>query len=492
LKATTSLASAELSMIASRTFGIPFSLDALNQVCDALIEAYYRDGSTQAAASRLMQNLKLDDETSRDLLLRRFRMQAQRAAQQTAYYGELFARIGLDPSQLTREEIEQIPLTPKEAIRDHPYDFVCRDSKPIFRSTTTGTTGRPTSICFSAYEIQSYVLLGAIGDLIIGDVTPEDIFMIASVSRATLGNYCGAGAYARAGAIVFQGGIVDPGLSLEMLTEEHRFPGKRPRVSLMVIYPSYLGELVETGLRMGYKPSDFGLRRIDIGGEIATKGLQERTHKLFGPVPYFHGYGMTETWGMGADVCEQGHLHFGTSGYVEFINPETGAPAKPGEIATVVATPLPPSRETTLLIRYNTEDVVRMLDEPPTCKASGTTGTSLILGKLRLSIRHDDGWTFPRDVLEALEAVEVEEVVPLPARCGFWAVEGGVAVEVVTRSHNARARQIVGDALEAHGVPLRQLYLHEDPGQLQQPYPLRADLHEVSFRASGGRQIMQA
>src|SRR5687767_4376286 len=214
----TDLTSAELSLIASRTFGSPFSQQALDIVCDALLEAYHRDGSTQAVASKLMQSLKLDDETNRELLLRRFRMQAQRAAQQTAYYSDLFSRTSLDFSRLTYEEIGQIPLTPKEAIRDRPYDFVCRDAMPIFRSTTTGTTGKPTSVCFSAYEIQISIMLGAIGDLIIGDVTPEDVYIIASVSRAALGNICAAGAYARAGALVFQGGIVDPALTLSMLT----------------------------------------------------------------------------------------------------------------------------------------------------------------------------------------------------------------------------------------------------------------------------------
>jgi len=57
---------------------------------------------------------------------------------------------------------------------------------------------------------------------------------------------------------------------------------------------------------------------------------------------------------------------------------------------------------------------------------------------VRLAVRHEEGgWTFPRDVLEALEACEE---VPLPARHGFWAVPGSVAVEVVIRGSRSRAR----------------------------------------------------
>ena len=45
-----------------------------------------------------------------------------------------------------------------------------------------------------------------------------------------------------------------------------------------------------------------------------------------------------------------------------------------------------------------------------------------------LSVRHENGWTCPRDVLEALEAIED---IPLPARCGMWQRDNRVGVEVV-------------------------------------------------------------
>jgi len=146
-----------------------------------------------------------------------------------------------------------------------------------------------------------------------------------------------------------------------------------------------------------------------------------------------------------------------------------------------VATPFAPYRETTILLRYDTEDVVRRLVAPLTCSLRNLpAATSDVLGKLRLSVRHDAGWTFPREVLEALGAIEE---VPLPARCGFWAVPGGVAVEVVTREGDRPvARRAIADQLEARQVPLRELHLRGHPGELQHPLPLRCDLRETSFR----------
>jgi phenylacetate-CoA ligase len=180
-------------------------------------------------------------------------------------------------------------------------------------------------------------------------------------------------------------------------------------------------------------------------------------------------------------LCSDGHLHFETSqGLLEVINPDTGAAALPGEIGTIVATPFRPFRETTLLLRYNTEDVVRPVAGPLTCNLSHLATTTNILGKFSHIVRHEDGWTFTRDVLEALEAVEE---VPLPARCGFWAVPGGVAVEVVVRKDTLIARRKVEASLQAHSVPMRELHLVEDRSQLQHPIPLRCDLQETLFGA---------
>src|SRR5205085_11111154 len=98
---------------------------------------------------------------------------------------------------------------------------------------------------------------------------------------------------------------------------------------------------------------------------------------------------------------------------VEVIDPETGTPAQPGATGTLVATPFPPFKETTLLLRYDTEDVARPLAGPFDCSLRHQPATTNLLGKLRLAARHDGGWTYPRDVLEALEA---DDAVPLPAR----------------------------------------------------------------------------
>ena len=75
---------------------------------------------------------------------------------------------------------------------------------------------------------------------------------------------------------------------------QQALPGKKPQASLLSTYPSYLGRLLETGLRLGYTPADFGLERILLGGEIVTEGLKRRSQAIFGPVQFSESYGMTE------------------------------------------------------------------------------------------------------------------------------------------------------------------------------------------------------
>lgn len=475
---------AQVRFAASVGLGIRFAPWSLDRLLEAVRDTHREFGEIGADGAELLQGPGLDEETRHEMQLRRFRKQAKRAAHETAYYNLLFERLGLDPVRLQHGDLLHIPLTRKEAVRDAPDDFVRRTASPCFRTTTTGTTGKQTSVYFSAHEMRSFVALSAISFLTAGHIDPSDVVLLSTSSRAGLGNTCFAGACARIGALVSIGGLVEPTHSLALLTEHRHLAGKKPRVSVMATYPSYLGEVVEEGLRQGYRPTDFGLERIVIGGELVSEGLKARSRRLFGSVHFDEAYAMTETWPMNGQCCAEGHLHFEPGqGLVEVVHPETGAPVLPGEAGTIVATPFPPYRDTTILLRYATEDMARTIAGPLSCNLRTLPATTNTLGKQRLAVHHDQGWTYPRDLLEVLEAMAE---VPLPARYGFWAVPGGVAVEVVTRNSSSALRGHVRDRLEERGVPVREIRLLEHESRLLHPIPLRCDLREASFRLPSG------
>ncbi len=478
---------AQLRVAASLVLGLPFAPWAFDELIAALEATRREFGAIGPEGAELLTGPVLDEATRRDMQLRRFRTQARRGACETDYYAPLFARLGLDPARLGWDDIPRLPVTPKEALRAAPEAFVRRTATPVLRALTTGTTGRPTAVHFSAAELRAIVALSTLAHLFSGDLGPEDVVQMSASARATLGNLGFAGACARLGALVYLAGVLEPAQGLALLREERRLAGKKRRTSVLLSYPSYLGELVERGLGQGLDPGNFGLERVFTGGELVTAGLKARSQRLFGPVRFHESYAMTETIPGGGTLCSAGHLHFEPAhGLLEVQHLEEDRPARPGEAGTLVFTPFPPFRETTILLRYDTEDVVRLLAGPLTCPLRHLPATTHLLGKLRLAVWHAGGWTFPRDVLEAVEGVEA---VPLPARCGFWAVPRGVAVEVLVRKSSPAVRCKLEERLAARDVPLRELFLVEDPAQVRQPLPWRGDLREAAFTQPRPRLI---
>ena len=480
---------AQLRYVCTLAFGARLHTRSLDRLVTSLVDAREEFGAVGRDAAEALRGPVLDDTARREVQIRRFRKQAQLAAR-TPYYGRVFAELGIEPRKLRWADVEALPPTPKEMLKADPDAFVPTSARPAFRALTTGTTGIPTTVYFSRAEFEATVVLGAISVLLARQVEPGDVVQLSVSSRALFPVMLAAQIAARVGAVVYQAGFVDPAHALALLAEKRSLPGHKPRANVLSTTPSYFGSLVERGAELGYRPRDFGVERIVLGGEIATQGLRDRATTVFGEVEYVETYAATEIFGTGALTCLSGHLHFPVPpGLVEVVSLDGRRRAEPGEPGTLVVTPFAPYRTTTVVLRYDTADVVRVPAEPLTCELSTIPGTSHVLGKLARSIPHAGGWTFQRDVVEALEALEE---VPLPARFGMRADRAdGVAVEVVAREDDARTRRRIATALE-HRVPLRGLRVVTDPASLEDPVLLRADLREHSFADFGTAPIRAA
>lgn len=483
---------AQLRFAYSFSTGRPFNQASLERLLQAALATRREFGPIGGDAREFLTGPMLDDETIHDVQLRRLRTQLHRALTETSYYPKALAGLVLDPRRLTWEQWTNLPLTPKEALREQPGAFVRRSQSVTWLLTTTGTTGVPMIIMASTHEMAIAELTTAIGLLVQGDIGEDDIFQITTSARAVGPNTLTTNAARRLGALVYQTGLIDPAQVLAMLARQHDMPGRRTRACIMLTYPSYLGHLIEKGKQLGYTRDDFGLRQIFTGGEIVTAGAKRRAQDFFGPVTFSEGFGISEAWTLNGTNCEQGHLHFDPSrGLVEVLDPETGQPAAAGDVGTLVLTPFAPYFESAVRLRYDTQDMVRRLAEPPTCLLRNLPATSNILGKKALAVHHRAGWTTPRDVLEAIEGIDE---LPLPARCGFWAESyetGGHGREDNGRSAAAKVavevlapeslRATISRALEAQGIPLGTLTLVDSLRGLQQPYPWRGDLYENSM-----------
>jgi phenylacetate-CoA ligase len=179
---------AQLRFAASLVFGLPFAPWSLDRIINGLRATQHEFGPLVTNEMGLLGKAPFDDETRREMQWRCFRTQAKRGARETAYYGRLFAELGLDPAHLQAKNITCLPLTSKAALRESADAFVCKTANPYLQSMTTGTTGRPTSIYFSAHDLRVIAALTAIGFLVRGEVGAADIVHISTSSRATLGN----------------------------------------------------------------------------------------------------------------------------------------------------------------------------------------------------------------------------------------------------------------------------------------------------------------
>ena len=92
---------AQLRLAASVAFGVRFAPWALERLVESLLATRREFGAVAPEGAELLTGVALDDESRRELQLRRFRQQAARGARETAYYGGVFAGLGLAPGRLT-------------------------------------------------------------------------------------------------------------------------------------------------------------------------------------------------------------------------------------------------------------------------------------------------------------------------------------------------------------------------------------------------------
>lgn len=399
---------------------------------------------------------------------------ARRLARVSPYYRALFAEHQVNPEQITIETIHQLPTTRKQALQERQHEFIATDSHPVMTTRTTGSTGHPTEIWLSKYENDLWPAFSALSGLLRDEINPKDCMQINISSRATAAVQITINTCRLVGARTRVLGLIPPEESLDSL-----LGGGDEAPTLLTTYPSYLAQLVQLARQRNLGPHDFHLRRIDCGGEVLSSVLQRAAQDTFG-APVNDVFGMTEILPVSGRVCNQGHLHPDLNmGFVEVISLNTGAPAEPGELGTMVVTPYYPYRECMPVFRYDTRDVVRRLpDEGLTCDLAGIPATTRILSKADHLLHVNDQIVAMRDLVEVYEALPSR---PWPAR--FSAQVAGDVLELILPEQALEG--ITRDEVERHfraaGIPVRlaEHAVSEEEGKRLRL--LRADLLEATF-----------
>jgi phenylacetate-CoA ligase len=365
-------------------------------------------GEPGADVTELIEGPMSDPKARAEVATKALRRTAVRLAAQSPFYARRFTSAQVDPAKLDIAGIRAIPVTVKADLIERPGDFRCTDVPPYLATRTTGTTGRPAEIWVSRYEMELWPAIGALAAVLRGELGPGDVVQVNLSSRGAVAMHLAATSSRLSGAACRPLGIVAPETALESLVEGG--------TTNLLTVPSYLGELVKAARRTGLGADDFKLRRVVVGGEVLSASLGREAARIFGVATIEDPYSMTEIVPVSGRTCSQAHQHHDLNlGLTELISLETGEPAAPGELGTLVVTPYFPYRDCTPVFRYDTRDVARCLpDGPLRCELASVPATSQILGKADHLLRLPGGDVVtPRQLIEAIESLPAE---PWPAR----------------------------------------------------------------------------
>jgi phenylacetate-CoA ligase len=295
----------------------------------------------------------------------------QMAAASVPYYRELFASRCIRPEEIRSvEDLRRLPLLEKETVRGagwqlRPTNF---HRLPVVWFHTSGTTGKALEVpisqeCFEreyAFRWLHYSWAG---------IEPSD--RIATLAGHPV-------VETRRLAPPFW--VINHAENQLLLSSQHLTPDTIPHYARKLLawqpamlhgYPSSiyllalgLAERGETGIRP---------RAVFTASETLLETQRSVIEAVFG-CKVFNWYGNTEMTGNIVE-CDHDGLHVKSEHSVlEFLSPE-GLPARPGELAEIVATGY--GNEAFPLIRYRTGDTAILSDRPCECGRGGPTVLSV-------------------------------------------------------------------------------------------------------------------
>jgi phenylacetate-CoA ligase len=456
-----------LSMVQGRR------LDARNvaRLVDDVLATLAEFGEPGADAAELIDGPMADPEAQLEIANRSLRRTARRLAAQSPFYARRFASADADPAKLDVAGLPTIPVTTRADLTERPGDFRCTDVPTYLATRTTGTTGRPAEVWLSRYEMELWPALGALASVLRDELRPGDVMQVNLSSRSTAALHLSAAGCRLAGAGWRPLGIVPPETSLDSLAGGG--------ATILLTCPSYLAELVTAARRRGMGADDFRLRRLVVGGEVLSASLAQAAAQTFGVPLVEDPYSMTEVAPVSGRACSQAHQHYDLNlGHTELVDLDTGEPAAPGALGTLVITPYFPYRDCMPVFRYDTRDVARCLpDAPLRCELAGIPATSQILGKADQLLRLPGGEVVtPRQLIAAIEALPAE---PWPARYRATARDGRIRLTLPATAIGGFGEAEARRHFAAAGLDVDLDIVGDD--QTASLRRTRSDLHETTF-----------
>lgn len=315
------------------------------------------------------------------LQLMRLRETIKRAYERVPFYRRAFDERGIHPEDIRDlSDLRLLPFTDKNDLRDnYPFGLFAEPLDELVRvHASSGTTGKPTVVGYTAEDIETWATLMA-RTLVCAGATKKDIVQVAygyGLFTGGLGVHYGA---EKLGATVVP---ISGGNTKRQIMLMQDF--KTTVLACTPSYALYLGEIIQ---EMNVEPDTLSLRAGVLGAEPWShnlrKEIEEKLH-----IKAIDIYGLSEVIGPGVAsecLCQNG-LHIFEDHFIpEIVDPETGEVLPPGSQGELVFTSL--TKKAFPVIRYRTRDITKLDYSPCACgrtmvrmhKIMGRTDDMLII-----------------------------------------------------------------------------------------------------------------
>jgi phenylacetate-CoA ligase len=301
------------------------------------------------------------------LQLARLKKTLQHAYDHVPHYRRAFDAKGVHPSDCRQlADLAKFPFTAKQDLRDHyPFGMFAVPRERVVRiHASSGTTGKPTVVGYTAGDIERWAQLGARSIRAAGG-RAGDIVHVAYGYGLFTG---GLGAHYAAEKL---GCTVVPMSGGQTEKQVQLIEDFRP--DIIMVTPSYMQVIVEEFRRQGKDPRAMSVSVGIFGAEPWTEAMRAEI-EASAAIDAVDIYGLSEVMGPGvANECiesKDGPVIWEDHFLPEIIDPQTGEVLPDGSEGELVFTTL--TKEALPVIRYRTRDLTRLL--PPTARSMRRMG----------------------------------------------------------------------------------------------------------------------
>ncbi len=277
------------------------------------------------------------------------------------FYRKKFKEAGINPWDFSGlKDLHKLPFTKKQDLRDnYPFGMFAVPISQIVRfHASSGTTGKPTVVGYTANDIDSWVESLCRG-LVSCGVSREDVMQISYGYGLFTGGLGFHYAAERVGATVLPTSAGNTARQIELM--------KDLKTTVIACTPSYMLYLTEYAAKMGVSlKEDTNLRIGIFGAEPWSEETRKRIEEKAG-IDAYDVYGTSELSGPLFTECEEKcGIHIWADHFlIEVVDPETGEQLGEGEKGELVVTTL--SKEALPLIRWRTGDITVIDGEKCAC-----------------------------------------------------------------------------------------------------------------------------